>query len=303
MIFLPPGSDAQPLFRVRGWPVRLHTLLVIIHVAALVVGSIAGIGRWVTLTSFVVPAEGWSFLKEPWRAVTHVLVHAPSVWFLIEMLWLWQWARILEETFGRRLLLRLYVGLVLAAPLLLCLAHLLPYFNGYILAGSQTVHFCLFLAVAFLMPGAEAIWGIPFKWLAVALSAIFLLQFVAARDGAGAALGIASGILTYAYLRVAGLESRFRNVGDAFREAMPRFGPRRPAPGSGRSRRTSEAPAPSPRYEPKIVPRSAIADEPPESERINAILDKIASRGIESLTADERAILERASARLKRDQS
>ena len=302
MMFLPPGSDAQPLFRVNGWPVRLHTLLVIIHVAALVAASIAGLGTWQRAMAFIAPSSGWSFVAEPWRVITHVLVHAPSVWFLIEMLWLWQWARILEENFGRRLLLRLYLGLTLAAPVLLCVFKLLPGFDGYILSGAQVVHFCLFLAVAFLMPGAQAFFGIAFKWFAVALSAIFLLQFVAARDGTGAVLGISSGILTYAYLRLAGLESRFRAVGDAFREALPRFGPRRP-PQGGRSRPAGSAQATPARYEPKIVPRSAITEDPPESERINAVLDKIASRGIESLTADERAILERASARLKRDQS
>jgi Zn-dependent protease len=75
----------------------------------------------------------------------------------------------------------------------------------------------------------------------------------------------------------------------------------RMASGHRMPRRKHRASSPNPLpYEPKIVPRPDISDDPVPVAKIDAILEKIARSGMESLTADERRQLERASKELKR---
>ena len=53
-------------------------------------------------------------------------------------------------------------------------------------------------------------------------------------------------------------------------------------------------------YKPKMVPRLAVRDDRRAVEKVDAILEKISRSGLDSLTAEERRELERASAELKR---
>ena len=53
-------------------------------------------------------------------------------------------------------------------------------------------------------------------------------------------------------------------------------------------------------YEPKIVPRPELRQDRKAVVNIDAILEKISRSGLDSLTADERTQLERASTELNR---
>ena len=184
MYTVPSGSE--PLFYFRGHPVRLHALLVLVQIAGMVAGAVFGMGRWMEWMEFRVEPGSAAFLMRPWAFVTHVLIQPVSPWFILQMVWLWQWGKILEENFGRGFLLRLYGVLTLALPAVLVVLSVLPGSGGYQLADPGLVHFPLFLAVAMLMPDAQWLFGWPFKYWAAALSAIFLLQYIAARDLVGA---------------------------------------------------------------------------------------------------------------------
>jgi membrane associated rhomboid family serine protease len=277
------GSDFRPIFHFRGHPVRLHALLVVIHCAALIAGTIISPATWSSWMSFSSAGSPPAFLSAPWTFLTHVLVHSASIWFLLEMLWLWQWSRIVEDHFGPASLLKLYLSLTLAPALTLVLLQLVPGTSGYILSNPSLVHFPLFLAVTFLLPDAEWIFGWKFKYWAAALSAIFLLQF------------LGSAAITYLYLRRIGLSPRFTFLTSRFRSALPR------SPDQSSSRKLSQPPpstGPSPH--PKITPRPSLPRENPNAERINAILDKIADRGIASLSPEERRTLNDASEQLRK---
>ena len=156
------------------------------------------------------------------------------------------------------------------------------------LADPGLVHFPLFLAVAMLMPDAQWLFGWPFKYWAAALSAIFLLQYIAARDLVGALLAVTAGVLTYVLMRRAGMVSRLGGIAETVREALPER--RGKVAGKGAGKRVSS---------PKLVPRAELKPEAPDVERVNALLDKIAASGMGSLSDAERADLQRASARLK----
>ncbi|MFN5962508.1 MAG: DUF6576 domain-containing protein [Verrucomicrobiota bacterium] len=286
------GSDFRPIFHFRGHPVRLHALLVVIHCAALIAGTIISPATWSSWMSFSSAGSPPAFLSAPWTFLTHVLVHSASIWFLLEMLWLWQWSRIVEDHFGPASLLKLDLSLTLAPALTLVLLQLVPGTSGYILSNPSLVHFPLFLAVAFLLPDAEWIFGWKFKYWAAALSAIFLLQFLGSRNATGAILFISNAAITYLYLRRIGLSPRFTFLTSRFRSALPR------SPDQSSSRKLSASTGPSPH--PKITPRPSLPHESPNAERINAILDKIADHGIESLSTEERRTLNNASEQLRK---
>jgi membrane associated rhomboid family serine protease len=287
------GSDFRPIFHFRGHPVRLHTLLVVIHCAALIAGTIISPATWSSWMSFSSAGSPPAFLSAPWTFLTHVLVHSASIWFLLEMLWLWQWSRIVEDHFGPASLLKLYLSLTLAPALTLVLLQLVPGTSGYILNNPSLVHFPLFLAVAFLLPDAEWIFGWKFKYWAAALTAIFLLQFLGSRNATAAILLLSNAAITYFYLRRIGLSPRFASLTSRFRSALPR------SPDHSTSRKLSQTP-PSPSPHPKITPRPSLPRENPNAERINAILDKIADHGIESLSTEERRTLNDASEQLRK---
>ena len=286
MYTVPSGSE--PLFYFRGHPVRLHALLVLVQIAGMVAGAVFGMGRWMGWMEFRVEPGSAAFLMRPWAFVTHVLIQPVSPWFILQMVWLWQWGKILEENFGRGFLLRLYGVLTLALPAVLVVLSVLPGSGAYMLADPGLVHFPLFLAVAMLMPDAQWLFGWPFKYWAAALSAIFLLQYIAARDLVGALLAVTAGVLTYVLMRRAGMVSRLGGIAETVREALPER--RGKVAGTGAGKRVSS---------PKLVPRAELKPEAPDVERVNALLDKIAASGMGSLSDAERADLQRASARLK----
>ena len=286
MYTVPSGSE--PLFYFRGHPVRLHALLVLVQIAGMVAGAVFGMGRWMGWMEFRVEPGSAAFLMRPWAFVTHVLIQPVSPWFILQMVWLWQWGKILEENFGRGFLLRLYGVLTLALPAVLVVLSVLPGSGAYMLADPGLVHFPLFLAVAMLMPDAQWLFGWPFKYWAAALSAIFLLQYIAARDLVGALLAVTAGVLTYVLMRRAGMVSRLGGIAETVREALPER--RGKVAGKGAGKRVAS---------PKLVPRAELKPEAPDVERVNALLDKIAASGMGSLSDAERADLQRASARLK----
>jgi len=286
MYTVPSGSE--PLFYFRGHPVRLHALLVLVQIAGMVAGAVFGMGRWMEWMEFRVEPGSAAFLMRPWAFVTHVLIQPVSPWFILQMVWLWQWGKILEENFGRGFLLRLYGVLTLALPAVLVVLSVLPGSGAYMLADPGLVHFPLFLAVAMLMPDAQWLFGWPFKYWAAALSAIFLLQYIAARDLVGALLAVTAGVLTYVLMRRAGMVSRLGGIAETVREALPER--RGKVAGKGAGKRVAS---------PKLVPRAELKPEAPDVERVNALLDKIAASGMGSLSDAERADLQRASARLK----
>lgn len=290
MYTVPSGSE--PLFYFRGHPVRLHALLVLVQIAGMVAGAVFGVGRWEEWMAFRVEPGSAAFLMRPWAFVTHVLIQPVSPWFILQMVWLWQWGKILEENFGRGFLLRLYGVLTLALPAVLVVLSLLPGSGGYQLADPGLVHFPLFLAVAMLMPDAQWLFGWPFKYWAAALSAIFLLQYIAVRDLVNALLAVTAGVLTYVLMRRAGMVSRLGGIAETVRGALPER-PKKSAGkvvGKGAGKRV---------VSPKLVPRAELKPEAPDVERVNALLDKIAASGMGSLSDAERADLQRASARLK----
>lgn len=279
----------QPLFHIRGFPVWLSTMLVIVHCVMLVV--IAGTGGWLNSRMMLhayVPL-GETSLKWPdwWQWGTYFLCNSPSFWFLLNVYFLWVFGRQLEQVMGRQFLGRLYTLLVVIGPVVVAAALLSGLSVEAAWAGPGVIHFSIFMAIAFLEPNAPVfITSIKLKYLAAAFFAINMLQFIQTRNGVGCVILTVSVAATYLIMRRYGLTPRFARVAEAFSAALPR--PRR------------KSPSPALRYEPKMLPRPDVRPERRPVEKIDAILEKISRSGLESLDEWERRELERASSELKR---
>ena len=278
----------RPLFFISGFPVWLSTILVVLHSLMLIV--VAATGGWLNqelaLAAHVPFLENDVVWPSWWQWGTYFVCNFPSAWFLLDMYFLWVFGKELEERMGRRFFSRLYLLLIAIGSLTVVTALSTGLSREAFWAGPGIIHFCVFLAIAFLEPDAPVfILHIKLKYLAAALLAINLLRFIQVRSGIGCAILGLSVVATYVIMRRYGLTPRFARVAEAFSAALPR--PR------------GKVPAALP-YTPKVVPRPELREDRVVVAKIDAILEKISRSGLDSLTAEERTQLERASTELKR---
>jgi membrane associated rhomboid family serine protease len=267
------SEDYHPITWVGRFPIYVTTLLVVLHVAAMVVVAVsmalAG-ARDAAEIPWIEPLiySNADVLRHfsLWQFVTYAFVNAPSLWFVVEMWMLYTFGREVEKFVGRRAFLWLYAALVLVGPLALTLLGLAGVPAA--LAGSGTIHFALFVAFVVIYPRAEIFFSFQAKWVAAVLLAIYSLQFLAAR--AWPALGVLwlECACAVAILHFAGVANASLGAWLPERDEPP--APRR-------SRRSREEP-----------------EEADLHESIDPLLEKISRQGIGSLTKRERQRLEQA---------
>lgn len=287
------SDDYQPLFWVQGRPVHVTTLLVVLHVAALIlcclIKGITGIGLWPLLdfSSNAVLRHGMI-----WQVVTYNFSHQPAngLFFLLDMVFLFIWGREVERYFGRKTFIALYSALLLTAPVyLLARGWVLGHDQDLSVEGSTLVDFGVFIVFATIYPNVQFWFGIACKWFAIALLAIWSLQFFASPHPS-------DGIVLWLTVAVAFFATRYASMGsDAFsilsglRERLPRktvpsgIAPRLKA------RRAVDSSVGGDDYRGRDV-----------HESIDPLLDKISKHGLASLTHSERAVLEKARVSLLR---
>ena len=292
-------ADADsPLFRFQLWraalPPGLRLLLTInavTYLAAVAFGllSLFGVPALRVFEWLILPADPATVFARPWTPFTYGFTNYYLGFFgLISFgfgFWWLNWmGREFEETYGAYRLVGLYVLSALGGAVLALLigaafsgadgaAFLRPYF------GLWTPVTGILCAIATLHPdrgvGLFLLGVVPMKWLAVGfvvLSLVFsadLTVLGAALAGVGFARAHRSGV---------DLASWARPLFDRDRQ---RPAPRRdPAPTRSAPRKTAGRPA---------------APAAGGSRNIDEILDKILEEGYDSLTPDERKILDQAS--------
>lgn len=275
----------RPLFYLRGVPFYFTTVLTVVHVVCFILGALVSTARWNALAGFQCPSS----LEQGrlWTLLSYPFVHPVSIFFVIDMLVLFFMGRVLEEQLGRRFLVLLYTGLVIIAPSLHTAAWLVDGAHRAVLFSTSSIHLCLFLAVAFLEPNAHFFWSwFKLKWAALAFFLIAALQLLNVRDTVGLLALAANAGFTYALMRWSGLGARF----DWLRERLAPAGRERLHPKGRWKGRAQPVP-----FETKLKPRADLPEEHPAVQRIDAVLEKIASQGMGSLTEEERRLLEKAS--------
>lgn len=265
------NDDDGPVTWVRGYPLYAAHLIVAVFVASMLATSLLmAVQGGVLLNAF--PFSSTAVLHgQVWRLVTYGLVNPPSLWFVIDMAMIVWFGREVERTFGRRKFLALFGSLYLLTPLVLTVVGL---WHPTQLAG-QTGGFALFIAFATLYPGVPIFFNILAKWVALVLVGIYSLMALSGRDWTSLISLWTTTSFAFAFVRF-----------EQGRLSLPSIRP---------ARRRHPHLRVLPDEDDDDTPRTRHASAREASMReIDALLDKIAQSGIESLTPAERAKLEDA---------
>lgn len=224
--------------------------------------------------TYLLGLEPAAVLMRPWTPFTYMFLHGGLMHLLFNMLGLFFFGPRLEERLGGQAFLGLYVvsGLMGAA-----LSILTPH---ALIIGASGAVFGVFLGFAYYWPRAQIyIWGIlPIEARVLVVAATALSLWAGFGGGSGGVAhfahlgGFAGGFL---FLK---LRERY-SAGARFRKVAKPTVPKAPAPtdlARWRSIRSADM-------------------HPLNKSELDRILDKISASGVQSLTASEKAFLERFS--------
>lgn len=270
--FRPPGAGGFQ-FSATPWVKRLLA----VNAAVFLISVAVGPGVFADLFAF----QPGRFLARPWGMVTYMFVHGGLWHLLMNLLVIFFFGPPLESKWGSGIFLRYYLVCGLGGVLLSFL------FVDAAIAGASAACYGLMLAFAMTWPNAPIhIWGVvpvKAKWLVGFLAALSFVSAVGpTRDGVAHLAhlgGVATGFL---FMKSGWLEAG--GAGQAGGRGTP--GRRRPVRAA--PPRAREA------LERRRVEKRA-AQERAQLDAVDAVLDKISARGVESLTAKERELLDRVS--------
>lgn len=280
------SGNNEPLTYIRGIPVDVTTLLIAVHVTAmLLVAVLLTLERGAWVEPFVFKTD-FLFSGHVWSLVTYPFVHditQESLFFALEMLMFFWFGREVERYIGRKAYCWFYALLVMLPPVGMAVLKLaLPgLFEPSQINGSSTLHFAVFIGFVFIYPNTQLLFGILAKWMAVALLGLHTVACIANHAWFSLVylwLGVAS---AWSMLRMAGVGGGFEWL-NWYQSWLVERAERRV---EARREKTRQA-------------------QIEAEESVDVVLDKISREGIASLTAAERAVLERARQKLvKRDGS
>ncbi|WP_395739512.1 rhomboid family intramembrane serine protease [Prosthecobacter sp.] len=265
--WLPESKDHLPLTWWKTHPVYLSAIVALVGAASMVVYAVLGMGvmeRFCAFT-FTIAFREWHV----WTVLTYPLVNAPSLWTLFGCYLLWNFGEAVERHLGRRAFVRLLITLTLSSPVFLTLFGL----HHSACAGIQGIEFGTFIAFATLYPRAKIsiiILTLDAWVLAAILVGVDVLSFLSMRSWVGILLLAANVGLAYAFIRY-----------ETGALKLPSLRKRTPSPQAKQQTPRSGKPKTS-------------------SPSVDDILDKISHKGMQSLTAEERKILDKASEEMKR---
>jgi len=263
--------EQRPMFWWKGRPIYLTTFLILIHVvAAFFTAFLLAMRVTGLIAAMTFSVEG--FLQgEFWRVLTCLFIIGPSIWLLIELAVLWWSGMMVEQVMGWTRFLKFY--------LVLCLAPLVPVFilspwgsDQY--AGTSAANFAVFISFAVIYPDAEMIFNIKAKWWAWGLIGLTILQSIAFHTLFCVYLLFVSGV-AYVYLKLLGIRGGFDWL-NSWKWKYEKLRVQR-------------------------INRKKLLESTEYyiNKKVDPILDKISREGIQSLTEEEKRILEKAKDKLR----
>lgn len=229
------------------------------------------------------------FITRPWGLLTYMFSHLGIFHILFNMLNLYWFGNLFRSFIGNKTILPLYLLGGLTGGLLYMLCYFL--FFGQTdttMIGASASVMCLLVACATLVPNYEIgllfLGTIRLKWLALAILA---LNLIAIPDGnwGGIIAHMGGALLGFFYIRI-------RQSGTDLCLPLIRLFERVGSIGARKQERKSRQPAFKPKKSPlKVVKK---ADENQQL-RLDQLLDKINEKGYNSLSAEEKAWLDKVS--------
>lgn len=277
-------EEQQPVTTWGGHAIYAAHIIVATIVATMILTTLAlvfRLGGALDLITFDSP----NVLRgQVWRALSYGFVNAPSIPLVINIAFLAMFGREAEKALGRTSFLKLYAFIYLIPPLLLTAVGLVfPMYRA-----GHTGALAVFVASAAYYPIAGVMFDLTAKWAAFILVGIYTLMAIAYHDWADLISVWSTCAFAHAYVRHAKGEWELPSL----RLLKPSTSAAR---AKGRGRSDSERGEPRRGGGSSASPNAKPADS---LEGVDAILDKIASQGMHSLTPQERARLDKAQARL-----
>lgn len=267
MFFENNYRDNQPLTRIGRLPVYGTTMVVAAIVVGLVVSALAGGDVAAAMFAFE-PERFWRH-GQIWRALSYLMVGQVDFFTIFNLLFLYSFGRDCEQEMGRRRYFA-FLGLLVATPVALATLLWLSGFGGGV-AGSTHLSMGLVIAFATIYPNVEWWASIPMKFLAIGCMLLAAVGHLRTGDEIGLGSTLMTCAVSFGYIRAI-------RAGAIAGIALPGF-----------SRRITQ------------FRRKAARESDPPGE-MDALLDKIAKTGMDSLTAKERARLQSARTEImKRD--
>jgi membrane associated rhomboid family serine protease len=247
------------------------------------------------------------FPGEWWTVLTYMFVHAWLAHIAFNMLTLWMFGPRLEHVWGTRSFLQFYLWCGLGGAI----AHLIFAQHTAVIGASGAISGVL-VAYALRWPDEEVyLFGaIPMKsrWLITAMigmNIVFALSPSSGIDWTAHVGGMAFGWVVLKLSSLGGLNRVRGWVSSVPEESedMPRAVPRNRSPMQDQARGVDEVVARSNAIvlrESKPLQHIPRQESPKEyAARVNRVLDKISQQGMDSLTRDERRLLEEMSRKLR----
>lgn len=279
MALLSSFNEDRPVTYFRGYPIYYATILTMAYAVGVLGTFLAkAFGGWEAIVLLLAFDSSRSILGgQIWQTVTYSFIDVPSFFTIIGLLFLYVSAVEIEKYIGKARFLTLYAVIILIPVVTLTALGLIT--SSPILYFGQTqVMIGLFIAFCTLYPGVQ--WGgfLTAKWVAIA--SLVLSSAVDLSSSAWVSLGelwLISGF-SFGYIRF------LQRGGElpSFRLPLLR---RRP------KLRVVQ--------KPKSRPRPAVIEAADTGNvEMDQLLDKISKHGLNSLTSQERAALERAREKL-----
>ncbi len=268
--------------------IYINVAVFVVQALVIVLCRLFGVSTGFFARLLELPASLPMLLRRPWTLLSYMFVHNGLMHLFFNMLWLYFFGRLFLRYFGTRQFLTAYFGGGVAGAVVYLLGYnLLAYYQPMadfsLLAGSSAAILSLTLAQAFYQPDEEInlfMFGrLKMKWLVVAMVVIDLLGLTGDNGGGslshlgGALFGLCVGLYwTKGQYRLSGRPSFFDKI----------FKQRQSAQSKTYHRPSREQSNSDQAYRDR---RKA------DSDRVDAILDKVKASGYDSLTDEEKRFL------------
>ncbi len=267
-------------YRLTPWVKRLMLANTVVFV---LMWSGAVPGQWLVDNLGFTASEAW---REPWTIVTYMFVHAGFFHVFFNMLMLFFFGPPLEERWGGKEFIKYYAICGIGGAVLTLIFEIGSIGADVPVVGASAAVYGVMLAYALNWPDTliwiYAIFPIKAKYLVLILGAIsFFSAFAGSSDGIAHFAHLGGLIAGYAYLKQGWrVETRLAGVKKNFKRRKLKV-----VPGGSEGGKAE-----------KREERSSTADEEARIlEVVDALLDKIAENGLESLTPEERKFLDDVS--------
>lgn len=231
------------------------------------------------------------FIRKPWGILTYMFAHLNIFHIFFNLLNLYWFGNLFRSFLGNRRVLPLYLlgGIVGGGLYILCFNVLLPAGTDTTMLGASASVMALLVACATLMPdytiGLLFIGSIKLKWLAMAVIVLDLITIPQGNLG-GILAHVGGALLGFVYIKV------LQGGADLCQPLIRLFELL-----SGARNTIGRKPAANRNFKPKKSPLKIVRKAADENQqmKLDQLLDKINEKGISSLSAEEKAWLDKLS--------